>query len=250
MNRVKDKVAIITGAGSGMGRADAIALAEEGARIVATDRNVDGGNETVARIRSAGGQAIFVEHDVADENQWRTVVQQCVQRFGNASILVNNAGVFATKPVTEMSLEEWDFILNTNLRGTFLGCRETVPMMKQAGGGSIINISSIMGIVARADFSAYCASKGGIRLFTKALAAELAPFRIRANTIHPGAIETAMIKHFLGDQSGIDMVLGSQPIRRIGRPEEVAASVLFLASDESAYITGTELVIDGGYVAV
>lgn len=250
MGKLDGRIAIVTGAASGMGRAHAIGLAREGALVAATDRNLDGVQKTVALISAASGHAIALEHDVANESAWRMIISETKSQFGDATILVNNAGVYVLRPAEEMSLSEWDFVLSVNARGTFIGCREVIPGMKRAGGGSIINVSSTFGLVGRAGFSAYCASKGAIRLFTKAVAAELAPYGIRANTVHPGTIETAMTAPLLTTQEGVEALMGSQPVRRIGRPEEVASAVVFLASDDSSYMTGSELVVDGGYVAI
>ena len=250
MGRAKNKTAIVTGGAGGMGRAHCLLLAREGARVVVTDRDEQGGNETVAEIEAAGGTAIFVRHDVSSEPDWQFVVARTLSAYGQVDVLVNNAGISLFKPTVETTLAEWDAIQNVNIRGTFLGCREVIPSMRVAGGGSIINVSSTWGLVGRAGFAAYCASKGAVRLLTKALAAELAPCNIRVNSLHPGTIETNLTKPVLTSQEAIHEIIGPQLIRRVGKPMEVAAAVLLLASDESSFMTGTELIVDGGYVAV
>jgi cyclopentanol dehydrogenase len=250
LGRVNGKVAVVTGAASGMGRAHAVALAREGALVVATDMQDDRCRETVAIITATGGKAIFVHHDISKVDDWKAVVVAANKEFGRIQVLVNNAGVYVVAEADQTTLEQWDFVFNINVRGTFIGCQQIIPEMKAAGGGSIINISSNFALVGRAMFSAYCASKGAVRSFTKAIAAELASHNIRANTVHPGLVETDMTRDLIGTQEGLDMILGGAPIRRAAQPEEIANAVIYLASDESAFMTGSELVIDGGYVAV
>lgn len=250
MHNLNGKIAIVTGAASGMGRAHTLALAGAGARVLATDINSSGGAETAELARKQAGDVRFVEHDVGNEEQWKSAVEQCVESFGRPNVLVNNAGVYIHKATHEMTVADWDFVLNVNARGTFLGCREVIPHMTVAGGGSIVNVSSSFALVGRGGFAAYCASKGAVRSLTKALAAELADRNIRVNSLHPGTTETAMTKPLLTSQDAADFLMGGQPIRRIARPEEVSAAVLFLVSDGSSYMTGSEIVVDGGYTAV
>ena len=250
MGRVTNKIVVVTGAASGMGRAHCLLLAKEGARVVATDQDEVGGRDTVAQIAAAGGTAVFIQHDVALESDWKRVVAEAVATYGSVNVLVNNAGIGLAKPTVDTTLRDWDAVLNINARGTFIGCREIIPVMQAAGSGSIINISSTYALVGRAGFAAYSASKGAVRMMSKTLAAELAAFHIRVNSVHPGTIDTNLTKPVLGTQAAIDFVIGPQLIRRPGLPLEVAMAVLFLSSDESSFITGTELVVDGGYVSV
>jgi cyclopentanol dehydrogenase len=250
MGRVTGKVAIVTGGGSGMGRSHAQLLASEGASVMVTDCDLQSGQQTVATITAAAGRAAFHHHDVSSESDWMAVIAATLAAFERIDILINNAGIGLAKPTRQTSLEEWDRVQNINCRGTFIGCREVIAPMTDAGGGSIINVSSSWALAARAGFAAYCASKGAVRLFSKALAAELAVHNIRVNSLHPGTIETNLTKPVLTSPEAIDFILGPQPIRRPGTPLEVSQAVLFLASDESSYVTGTEMVVDGGYNAV
>jgi len=255
MDRVKGKVAIITGAASGIGRMTAQVLAREGAKIVVTtDANITGAEETVASIKSTGGEAIFVKHDITSEGDWQSVMDKTLKEFGKLDILVNNAGIMIAKEIENTSLEEWRRVMKVNLDGVFLGTKYGIGAMKKSGGGSIINMSSVLGLVGNFDHtSAYSASKGGIRLFTKAAALECSKagldYNIRINSIHPGVIETPMAAPvFTNDDIKKEMEKG-HPIGRLGEPMDVAYGVLYLASDESSFVTGTELVIDGGWTA-
>lgn len=250
MGRATNKIAIVTGAASGMGRAHSLMLASAGAKIIATDRDEAGGMETIAQVERNGGTAAFIQHDVSSESDWKRVISGAQARFGSVNVLVNNAGIGFFKPTVETTLDDWDSLHNINARGTFIGCREVIPLMKAAGGGSIINVSSTFALVGRAGFAAYGASKGAVRAMTKALAAELAEFNIRVNSIYPGTIETNLTKHVLSSPAAMEQIIGPQLIRRPGLPVEVASTVLFLASDESSFVTGAEMVIDGGYTSV
>jgi cyclopentanol dehydrogenase len=250
MGRAANKIAVVTGAASGMGRAHALLLAREGARVIATDRDESNGRETVDEIERDGGLALFIPHDVASETDWGRVIQTAESAYGHVNVLVNNAGIGFSKSTVSTTLEEWESLQHINARGTFLGCREVIPSMKAAGGGSIINVSSTFAVVGRAGFAAYSASKGAVRGMSKALAAELAEFKIRVNSIYPGTIETNLTKHVLSSPEAIKEIIGPQLIRRPGLPSEVASAVLFLASEESSFVTGAELLIDGGYTSV
>lgn len=250
MKRAANKVAIVTGAASGMGRAHSLVLANAGAKVLATDRDEPAGLETVALIEREGGIAQFMKHDVSVESDWKRVIAEARAAFGEVNVLINNAGIGFFKATVETTLEDWDSLHNINARGTFIGCREVIPSMKAAAGGSIVNVSSTFGLVGRAGFAAYGASKGAVRMLTKALAAELAEFNIRVNSLHPGTIETNLTKHILSDPAATQAIMGPQLIRRPGLPTEVAAAMLFLASDESSFVTGTEIIVDGGYTAV
>lgn len=247
--RVEGKVAVVTGGAAGMGRSHARLLAHEGAAVVVTDIDVPGGRETVGLIEADGGTASFVQHDVSSADGWKAVVEHAVERHGRIDILVNNAGILAFKPLQETEEQEWDRIFAVNVRGTFLGCKSVIPAMKDAKAPSIVNISSIYGIVGAPAAAAYEASKGAVRTLTKAAAVDLQAFGIRVNSVHPGVIATAMTDDILAEPEGAKALLGTTILSRAGQPEEVSAAVLFLASEESSFMTGSELVVDGGYVA-
>lgn len=252
MARVKDKVVFISGGASGMGRAHALRLAGEGARIVITDRNEQGLADTLAAVQATGAEAAAWPHDVTDEAAWDRVVSDACARFGRIDVLVNNAGVASsTVSVLDTSADEWDRVMAINARGVFLGLRAVGRKMRDQGhGGSIINISSVFGIVGGAMASPYCASKGAVRLLTKAAAADLVEFDIRVNSVHPGLIDTPMLDGLLAKEGEVrQRMLGVQLQRRAADPDEVSSAVLFLASDESSFMTGSELVVDGGWTA-
>jgi NAD(P)-dependent dehydrogenase (short-subunit alcohol dehydrogenase family) len=258
MGRVEGKVALISGAANGLGRATALRLAAEGARVVATDLQAERGAELVEEIGRAGGRARFIAHDVTDEDDWRRVIADVRTLEGRLDVLVNNAGIGLTSPVVDMSLADWRRQTAVNLDGVFLGVKHGLPLMRESGGGSIVNVSSIAGIKASANASGYCATKGAVRLFSKAVALECAAAKdgVRVNSLHPGIVETAIWDTLIG--TGPDgsnarprgptlaaMTERSVPLGRPGLVEEIAAGVLWLASDEASYVTGTELVIDG-----
>jgi len=265
--RLKGKSAIVTGAGSGIGRATAIALAREGAAVMLTDIDDAGGHATLEAIAKAGARAAYRHQDVVDEGQWREVVAETVRLHGHLDTLVNNAGIGSGQLVTEMSLEAWNRQVAINLTGPFLGVKHCVPVMRAGGrGGSIINISSVAGLEGAPGLAGYCATKGGIRLFSKAVAKEYAADRIRCNSVHPGIIDTPIwtkidegglgaTRDALGTPPGANSIpvdaiaLVNTPLQRAGQPEEIAAGIVFLASDESSFVTGSELVIDGGWTA-
>ena len=247
--RLKDKIAIITGAASGMGLADARRFVQEGASVVITDQLAETGRALADALTGEGHAVLFMPHDVSDPAQWDAVVQAALQRFGRIDILVNNAGISgsAVPDVTELDL--FDRLISVNLRGTFLGIRAVVPHMAAAGGGSIVNISSICSHVGTPGVHVgYHASKGGIRALTKAAAAQYGPQKIRVNSIHPGAMPP-MRDRQLSSHAARDRVIARVPLGRVGEVDDVAHTVVFLASDESAYITGAELVVDGGFLA-
>jgi 3(or 17)beta-hydroxysteroid dehydrogenase len=255
MDRVKDKVAIVTGSASGIGRVTAQLLAQEGAKVVVTtDKNITGAEETVANIRSTGGEAIFIQQDITKESDWEKVIGKTLKTYGRLDVLVNNAGIMVAKEIEKMSLKEWRRVMKINLDGVFLGTKYGIGAMKKSGGGSIINMSSALGLVGNFDHtSAYSASKGGIRLFTKAAAVECSKsgldYNIRVNSVHPGVIETPMAAPVFANEEFRKEMESYHPIGRLGNPMDVAYGVLYLASDESSFITGTELVIDGGCTA-
>lgn len=252
MARFQDKVALVTGAASnpGLGRAIAHLLAREGGKVVVTDIDEEGIGECAAEIRSAGGEAVSWRQDVTSEADWKETIDRCTETFGRLDVLVNNAGIAVLKPVAEMSLEEYEFQMNVNMTSVFLGTHYALPAMQAAGGGSIINISSVAGLVGIPFTGAYAASKGGIRLFTKTVAMEHAKDNIRCNSVHPGVIWTKIQEVAMRDNpEGYEAINESIPVGRMGQPDEVAQCVLFLASDESSYVTGSELVVDGGLTA-
>ncbi len=250
MGRVEGKIAVVTGAGMGMGRSHARLLAAEGATAVVTDVDPAAGKETVELIAEAGGQARFFEHDVASEASWIDVLGQVDAAFGRVDVLVNNAGILLMKPVQDTTVEEWDRIFSINAKGVFLGTKHVLPLMQKAGRGSIVNISSIYGLVGAPSAAAYEATKGAVRLLTKATAVDYAPFGIRANSIHPGVIRTHMTEGLVGEPALEKALLGPTIMQRSAAAEEVSPAVLFLASDESSFVTGSEIVVDGGYTAV
>lgn len=256
MERVSGKIGIVTGAASmGIGQAIARKLASEGASIVITDIDREAGNATAARLSADGLTVIFMPQDVTLEEDWRRVVADTLTEFGHINILVNNAGIVLLKTVQDMSLQEFRRVNAVNLDGPFLGMKHTIPAMREAGnGGSVINISSIAGKVGMAMGSAYCASKGGLRLMTKAMALECAQLqdRIRVNSIHPGFIVSDMTRNLSGGD--IDAMTESYvqriPLGSAGQPEDIANMALYLASDASKFATGTEFVVDGGLTAI
>jgi NAD(P)-dependent dehydrogenase (short-subunit alcohol dehydrogenase family) len=222
----------------------------EGAKVVFGDILDAEGQKVEAEIRASGGEATYVHLDVTSEREWRAAVETAVRQYGKLHVLVNNAGIIIRKSIEETSVEEWDRTQAINVRGVFLGTKFAIPAMRQAGSGSIINISSIAGLVGSTYGAAsYIASKGAVRLFTKATAIQHAKDNIRCNSIHPGPIETLMIQDTLEDHAFLQERLHRIPLGRIGRVEDVAYGVLYLASDESSYVTGSELVIDGGATA-
>lgn len=248
-DRLADKVAIVTGAANGMGRSHVLRLTREGAKVVATDIDRRGLDETVAEAAASGGTAVALEQDVTSGARWAEVVAEAEQRFGKLDILVNNAGILILKPVEATTDEEWDRTHAINAKAVFLGTRAAVPAMQRAGGGSIVNISSIYGVVGAPSAAAYEASKGAVRLLTKASAVDLAKYGIRVNSVHPGVIETPMTTELLATPESARAVLATTILERPGKPEEVSNVVLFLASDEASFVTGAEYLVDGGYTA-
>ena len=248
-SRLKNKVAIITGAAKGQGEFEARLFASEGATVVLCDIDVEACGKTAEEISSSGGSAVSMTLDVTSEPNWIGVVEQTVEFFGKLDILVNNAGIYSRVPIENASVDEFDHILEVNLRGVFLGTKHAIPAMRTSGGGSIINISSTAGIVGNVGSGAYGASKGGVRSFTKYTAIQHASEGIRANSVHPGPIDTDMISDNLSTAEGRKSTESRIPMGRVGSIEDVAMGVLFLATDESSYMTGSELVIDGGMTA-
>jgi len=253
MNRVKDKVAIITGAAGGLGKAEALILAREGAKVVLTDIDETGLERAAEEIRKTGAKVIFIKHDVTSESEWSKVIGRTFEEFGRLDVLVNNAGVIIYKKIIDTSLAEWKWLMSVNLDGVFLGTKFAIEAMRKGGGGSIINIASVAGLIGNPDASAYHASKGGVRLFTKAAAIECSKagydYNIRVNSIYPGVINTAMADALRDDVDKYNIALIWHPMGHFGEPEDVAYGVLYLASDESKFLTGSELVIDGGWTS-
>ena len=247
--RLENKAALISGGARGMGAVEARLFAKEGAKVVIGDVLEEDGRRVEAEINESGGQCVFVHLDVTDETSWNDAVNQVVSRFGKLDILVNNAGIYRTHNVTDTSVEEWDQVMDINAKGVFLGAKAAIPEMRKAGGGSIVNISSVAGLIGNHFSSAYTASKGAVRLFTKSTAVQYARDGIRSNSVHPGTIETQMTAEILSSPDYRQDRIDRTPLGRLGTPEDVAYGVLFLASDESSFMTGAELVIDGGRTA-
>ena len=247
--RLQDKVALISGGARGMGAVEAKLFAQNGAKVVIGDLLDDEGRRTEAEINESGGQCIYVHLDVTSEQSWQDAVTTAVDRFGKLDILVNNAGIYRTHNVLETPADEWDQVMDINAKGVFLGTKAAIPAMRQNGGGSIVNISSVAGLIGNFMSSAYTASKGAVRLFTKSTAIQYARDGIRANSVHPGTIETQMTAPILADDAYRQDRINRTPLGRLGTPNDVAYGVLFLASDEASFMTGSELVIDGGRTA-
>ena len=251
--RLVNKVAIITGGNSGIGRACAIRFALEGAKIVIGAQDEKKGREVVDFIRKNGGQAVFIKTDVSKESDVKNLIDTAARLFGKVDIMFNNAGIELAKPVTETSEEELSKVLSVNLKGVFYGCKHVIPVMVKGNGGSIINSASAAGLVGSPNLAAYCASKGGVVLLTKQIALDFAKQNIRVNCVCPGAIETSMIERFIEKSPNPDETRKKlnemHPLGRMGKPEEVASAALFLASDESSFVTGHALLVDGGLTA-
>jgi cyclopentanol dehydrogenase len=248
MGRLDGKVALISGGSKGQGAAEAKLFAQEGAKVVLADILDDEGKKVEAEINETGGAAKYVHLDVTSEDDWATAVQEAVDSYGKLDILVNNAGILLRKGVEETSADEWDMVQNVNSKGVFLGIKAAIPAMRAAGGGSIVNISSIAGLKGSTS-TAYGASKGLVRLLTKSTAIQYGPESIRCNSVHPGIIETDMTEGMLTESPGREHWLERTPLGIIATSLDVALGVLYLASDESRYVTGSELVIDGGITA-
>jgi len=249
MNRLSNKVAIITGAAGGMGEAMARLFSAEGAKVLATDVQEEKLSHWVSIAQKEGSVIDYIRHDISSEADWERVVDKAVKLYGKINILINNAGVFppgATMDST--SLDQWNKLLSINLNGAFIGTKMCVPVMRESGGGAIVNISSIAGLVG-GNGPAYTASKGALRLLTKDNAVELAKDNIRVNSIHPGGVLTPMTDFLVNAEGGDELIKNLCPMARMGTAMEIAYGALYLASDEASYVTGAELVIDGGLVA-
>ncbi|MGE7930615.1 SDR family NAD(P)-dependent oxidoreductase [Lysinibacillus xylanilyticus] len=249
--RLENKVAIITGGGTGIGKETALLFAKEGAKVVITDINEQSGSATVKDIQAIGGKALFVRHDVSNEDDWKKVADETINTFGKVDVLFNNAGIYIIKPLAEIELAEWNRLMSINVTGVFLGMKHIMPLMAKQNKGSVINASSIAGLTGAAGHVLYGASKGAVRIMTKDAAMEYASAGVRVNSIHPGYIDTGMADYASETTGNSKEQLGKNlfPLGRLGSVNEVAKMVLFLASDESSFSTGAEFVIDGGATA-
>lgn len=248
--RLEGKVALISGGSRGMGAYEAELFIKEGAKVVIGDVRDDEGSALAEKIAEGGGEAVFMHLDVTSESDWAAAVKEAVTRYGKLDVLVNNAGVSARGSIEETSVDDWDRVMDINAKGVFLGTRSAIPEMRKAGGGSIINISSQLGLVGMGESSPqYQASKGAVRIFSKSAAIQYAAEGIRINSVHPGPIITPMTEARRSDAAVQQRMISRIPLGRYGESEDVAYGVLYLASDESSFVTGSELVIDGGWTA-
>ena len=252
MGRLEGKTALVTGAASGIGLQTSIRLAEEGARVMMTDINLEEGRQ---QAEKPGANATFLKLDITEEEEWISVLDETVKRFDRLDILVNSAGMVLIADVEQITLEDWRKVHAVNLDGTFLGCKHGVRVMKEFGSGSIINLSSVSGMIGGFNLAAYNSSKGAVRMLTKSVALHCARagYGIRCNSIHPTFIETPMLESMIRDspdpEKARQTLVRQVPLRRIGKPDDVANMIVYLASDESTFVTGTEMVIDGGVIA-
>ena len=252
MGRLEGKTALVTGAASGIGLQTSIRLAEEGALVMMTDINLEEGRQQAEKL---GANATFLKLDITEEEEWISVLDETVKRFDRLDILVNSAGMVLIADVEQITLEDWRKVHAVNLDGTFLGCKHGVRVMKEFGAGSIINLSSVSGMIGGFNLAAYNSSKGAVRMLTKSVALHCARagYGIRCNSIHPTFIETPMLESMIRDspdpEKARQTLVRQVPLRRIGKPDDVANMIVYLASDESTFVTGTEMVIDGGVIA-
>ena len=252
MGRLEGKTALVTGAASGIGLQTSMRLAEEGARVMMTDINLEEGLQQAEKL---GANATFLKLDITEEEEWISVLDETVKRFDRLDILVNSAGMVLIADVEQITLEDWRKVHAVNLDGTFLGCKHGVRIMKEFGAGSIINLSSVSGMIGGFNLAAYNSSKGAVRMLTKSVALHCARagYGIRCNSIHPTFIETPMLESMIRDspdpEKARQTLVRQVPLRRIGKPDDVANMIVYLASDESTFVTGTEMVIDGGVIA-
>ncbi len=251
MGKLDGKVALISGGARGQGAAEAQTFAREGAKVVFGDIRDDEGKKVESEIRAAGGDAIYVHLDVTSEMDWQSAIKLAADRYGRLDILINNAAIVIPKvPIEERTAAEWDQVMAINAKGVFLGTKHAIPAMRRTGGGSIVNISSVAGIgQSLHQEPAYAASKGAIRIFTKVTASQHAKDRIRCNSVHPGPVDTEMFHSAFRDREAMERRLQRVPLQRMGTVAEIVNAVLFLASDDSSYMTGSEIVIDGGALA-
>ena len=253
MGRMSGKVAIVTGGASnpGLGHEIAVTLGREGAKVVVTDVDAGGAEACAARIRDGGGEAIAMHQDVTSEDRWKEVIAMTLDTWGRLDVLVNNAGIAVLKPLEELSLADWNRQISVNLTSVFLGCKYAAAPMRASGGGSIVNISSVLGLIGLPNCAAYGAAKGGVRLMGKSIAADLGKDQIRVNSVHPGVIWTGMQEAArAGDRAAAEEAAKSMPLGFVGEPSDIANCVLYLASDESRYVTGAEFTVDAGMTAI
>ncbi len=251
--RLKDKIVVITGGTDGIGRGCAIAAAREGANVVVTGRNQDRGRTTVDIVAQLGGTIRYIEQDVTDESAWESLFKQVIDGVGSPDVLVNNAGDCILKPIVEYPVETLRYMLQMNIEACFMGTQRALKTMSEKGGGSIINMSSVAGLKGGPGGTAYGASKAAMTMFTKAAALEGAPHGVRVNSVHPGLIWGDGVIDSMGEDGAAkfrEMIVARTPLKMVGAPDDIAGMVVFLASDESAHVTGTEVVVDGGYMAV
>ena len=250
MGRLDGKVAIVSGGARGQGAAEVRMFAQEGAKVVFGDILDDEGMQVEAQVRELGGDVSYIHLDVRSADDWSKALAVAEEKYGKLNVLVNNAGItFGTKGIEDTSADEWDVMMAVNVKGVFLGTKAAIPAMRRAGGGSIINISSTAGIIGIGRTAAYTASKGAVRLFTKATAIQHSKDGIRCNSVHPGPVNTPFLEETTSNPEALAIRLSKVPLGRLAEPEDIAHGVVFLASDESSYMTGSELVIDGGSTA-
>ena len=252
MGKLDGKVALISGGARGQGAAEAKLFTQEGAKVVIGDIRDDEGKQIEAEIQEMGGDAVYIHLDVTSEVDWQNAVNEAVNRYGKLNILINNAAIVIPKAsIEDRTGEEWDRVMEVNAKSVFLGTKYAIPFMRDAGGGSIVNISSVAGIGQSSHQEpAYAASKGAVRIFSKVTAAQHAKDNIRCNSVHPGPIDTDMLNQAMSDPQILESRLERVPMRRLGTVDEIAKGVLYLASDDSSYVTGSELVIDGGAISM
>jgi NAD(P)-dependent dehydrogenase (short-subunit alcohol dehydrogenase family) len=251
MPDLKGKVALVTGAGSGIGRASALAFARSGATVVVSDIVPEGGEETVRMIKDSGGEAMFIKCDVARADEVKALIDQAIEAYGHLDCAHNNAGIEGMAgPCAECTEENWDRTIDINLKGVFLCSKYEIVQMLRQGGGAIVNTASVAGLVGFRTIPAYCASKGGVVQLTKAMALDYATENIRVNAVCPGVIHTPMVDRFSGGtEEGLKAMAALQPMNRLGEPEEIADAVVYLCSDEASFVTGIAMPVDGGFVA-
>lgn len=247
LNQLYGKVALVTGASSGIGRATALAFARAGAKVVAASRRIAESEQTVHQILEAGGEAVFVNTDVSKATEVEALVNKTVDIYGRLDCAFNNAGIPATGQLTDILEEDWDRVIDVNLKGTWLCLKYEIPAMLKLGGGAIVNVASMGAVVGFPGYSSYCASKGGVIALTRAAAIEYAKSRIRINVVSPGAIETDMLATIPPPQ--LAQIIARHPVERSGKPEEIAEAVIWLCSDAASFVTGHNMIIDGGYTA-
>lgn len=248
--RLKDKVALITGAAGGIGKATVRRFLEEGAIVYFTDIDEDRGTKTLNLFKEEFSNVYFLTQNVEKEEEWIRVTETIKEDQGRIDILFNNAGVYKSKPITEFTIEDFDFMMNVNVKGVFLGMKYVIKIMQEKGGGSIVNTSSIAGLKSAPGHSFYGASKGAVNIMSKGAALDVILDNIRVNTIHPGSVHTEMVDNFIAKNNvPIETFHNSTPMKRMGKPEEIANAVVFLASDESSFMTGSEVILDGGTIS-